>query len=140
MNECEHVVESSCFNSLDKISICRICCVDVYKSDVFEHINSKEHRDTENYFIRKCKTYCERCYEEIKKKDEWREHIISSGHLLRGSEFYCDICKTTYSFIINGKYSSECKLKHLESNYHKENQERLGFYAKDLNNVESENL
>ena len=37
MNECEHDAESSCFNSLDKISICRICSVDVYMSDVFEH-------------------------------------------------------------------------------------------------------
>ena len=53
MNDCEHDIESSCFNSLDKTSFCRICSIEVYQSDVFEHINSKEHRDTENYFIRK---------------------------------------------------------------------------------------
>ena len=121
MNECEHYIESSCFDSLDKISIRRICSVVVYKSNVFEHINSKEHRDTEDYFLGKCMTYCERCHMEI-KNDERREHIISSKHLSIGQEFYCDIYKKTYSFVINGEYSGERKRKHLGSDSHKENQ------------------
>ena len=29
MNECEHDIESSCFDSLDEISMCRSCCVEV---------------------------------------------------------------------------------------------------------------
>ena len=29
MNECEYDIESSCFDSLDKISFCRICSVEV---------------------------------------------------------------------------------------------------------------
>ena len=127
MNECEHDIESSCFDSLDKISMCRSCSVEVYKSYVFEHIISKEHGDTEDYFIRKCMTYCERCHMEI-KNDEWREHMNSFKHSLSGREFFCDICKKTYSFINKDEYSSGCKRKHLESDSQKENQERLGFH------------
>ena len=120
------------FDTPDKITSCRICNTDVHKSRAFNHFNSKEHRDAEDYFKMKCMTYCERCDMEI-KNDKWRAHLISYTHLDRFGEKYCDVCKKKYTTTINGKYSSECERNHLESDTHKKNQKRLGFYAKDLN-------
>ena len=68
------------FNLMDKIMICKICRIEVNKSLLFDHNNSKEHKDIEKYFIMKCMTYCESCSKEI-KIDEWREHVNSEKHL-----------------------------------------------------------
>ena len=59
---------------------CKNCSIEINKSLLLHHINSKEHRDIENYFIMRCMTYCEICDEET-KNDEWREHINSGKHL-----------------------------------------------------------
>ena len=64
---------------MDKIVFCKICSIEINKSLLYDHINSKEHRDVENYFIMKCMTFCGVCNKEI-KNDEWREHIISVKH------------------------------------------------------------
>ena len=61
------------FNLMNKIKLCKKCSIEVNKSLLFDHINSKEHKEIENYFIMKCMTYCESC---DKKNDEWREHVI----------------------------------------------------------------
>ena len=49
------------------------------KTLLFDHNNSKERKDIQNYFVMKCMTYCEYCEKEI--KNEWREHIISEIQL-----------------------------------------------------------
>ena len=67
-------------NSLDKVIRCRICDSNIHQSCLLEHIISKKHRDTENYFISKCMTYCEKCHKEI-KNDEWRQHLLSDSHV-----------------------------------------------------------
>ena len=82
------------FKSLDKITFCRICSIEINKSLLYDHIYSKEHKDIEDYFIRKCMTYCGKCNKEI-KNDEWREHTLSEEHLKHYGTSYCDICKLT---------------------------------------------
>ena len=100
------------------MTICRICCTDVLNSLLYEHIKSKKHRDTENYFIMKCLTYCDSCCVDI-KIDEWRNHLISENHLSINGQKYCDIC---------GKvYSNEKKFNHLESLAQQLNQINLYF-------------
>ena len=75
----------------------------------------------------KCMTYCNRCDKEI-KNDEWRSHLTSHNHIFRYGEQYCKICKKNYNVVRNGAYSSEKEREHLESDVHKKNEKRLGFY------------
>ena len=63
-----HDIGKTYFKALDKTTFCKICSVEIKKSLLFNHINSKEHRDIEDYFIMKCMTYCERYNKEIKKR------------------------------------------------------------------------
>ena len=118
LNRAQYESDNPAFDSLDKITVCRICSTDVHNSLLYEQINSKKHRDTENYFIMKCMTYCDSCCVEI-KNDEWRNHLISENHLSIHGQKFCDICGTVYS---NGK-----ELNHLESNTHQLNQIKLDF-------------
>ena len=92
INNCTHDIGEIFLDPLDKIIICRICNDEVLKSRLYEHITSKEQFNTENYFIRKCMTYCVHCNMEI-KNNEWNQHLNSSWHLGLNGERYCDICK-----------------------------------------------
>ena len=76
---------------MDTIIVCKLCRIEINKLLLYNHINSKEHKDIENYFIMKCMTYCELCNKEIKKY-ECREHITSEKHLVLEGEKYCKIC------------------------------------------------
>ena len=53
INNCTYDIGETFLDPLDKIIICRICNDEVLKSRLYEHITSKEHINTENYFIRK---------------------------------------------------------------------------------------
>ena len=65
---------------MDKIMFCKVCSIEISKSFLYDQNISKEHKDIEFYFFKKCMTYCESCDEEM-NKDEWREHGISEKHL-----------------------------------------------------------
>ena len=120
--------EASCLNSLDKVIRCRICFSDLHQSCLLEHIISKRHRDTENYFISKCMTYCERCHKEI-KNDEWRQHLLSDSHLARNGEKYCDICEKKFRVTTNeGVSSPQLEINHYHSDIHNQNKQRSQFY------------
>ena len=71
------------------ITFCKICNVEINKPLLYEHINSKEHKEIEKYLIINCMTYCELCSKEI-RNDEWRKHIISEDHLKQEGTTYCD--------------------------------------------------
>ena len=121
------------FNLMDKIMVFKNCSIEVNKSLLFDHINSKEHRDIEKYFIMKCMTYCESCDKGI-KNDEWREQVISEKRLEFEDKFYCDLCKKKFSIEkgFTGVYhdrSAAAKGNHTNNSTHKQNQERLGFQA-----------
>ena len=60
-------------------TFCEICIIEVNIALLNKHNNSKEHKETETYLIRKGMTYCEVCKKE-KRNDEWREHSISENH------------------------------------------------------------
>ena len=125
MNNCSYDIGETYLNPLDKIIICRVCNDEVLKSCLYEHITSKEHINNENYFIRKCMTYCMQCNMEI-KNDEWSTHLNSSWHLGLNGERYCDNCKRKY-ISIKG-WESDFKHIHLEIASHKKHQEGLVFY------------
>ena len=112
-----HDIGKSYFKSLDKITYCKLCSIEINKSLLLDHIISKEHRDIEDYFIIKCMTYCECCDKEI-KNDEWRENICSEKHLVKNNSFdkYCEVCKISYSIHMDNNAH-----KHLESDLHKRN-------------------
>ena len=115
-----HDIGKSYFKSLDKITNCKLCSIEINKSLLFDHIISKERRDIEDYFIMKCMTYCECCDKEI-KNDEWREHICSEKHLIRNIfDKYCEVCKMSY-FISMDIYNNppEKRNNHLETDFHK---------------------
>ena len=116
---------------MDKIRICKICSIEVNKSLLFDHINSKEHKDIEKFFIMKYMTYCESSSKEI-KIDEWREHVNSEKHLEFEGKNYCDICKKKYSIEkgYSGTFqvsSESAKRNHAYSDIHKLKEERTGF-------------
>ena len=123
------------FNLMDKIMFCKICSIQINKSLLYDHINSKEHKDIEKYFIMKCMTYCEYCDKEI-KNDEWREHVISEKHLELEEKRYCEICNMKYDIHYNSLsyyYNKTSEINHrgsghINSNIHMENEKRLGFY------------
>ena len=62
------------------ITFYKTCSFGIKKPLIHEHINSKEHKDIENYLIINCMTYCELCKRKI-RNDDWREHINSPKHL-----------------------------------------------------------
>ena len=76
---------------MDTIIVCKLCRTELNKLLLYNHNNSKEHKDIENYFIMKCMTYFELCNKEI-KKDECREHITSEKHLVLEGKKYCKSC------------------------------------------------
>ena len=90
---------------MNKIMFCKICYIEINKALLYDHINSKEHKDIENYFIMKCITYCEYCDKKI-KNDEWRELIISEKHLELEEKRYCEVCHIKYDN--HSKYNSDC--------------------------------
>ena len=99
------------FNLMDKIMFCRICSIEINKSLLYDHINSKEHRDIENYFIMKCMTYC-------------GEHVISEKHFEFEDKYYCDLCKKKNSIEkgYSGNYHDRiraAKRNHTYSSNHK---------------------
>ena len=111
--------------------LCKVCSIEINKSLLYDHINSKAHKDIEKYFIMKCMTYCESCDKEI-KNDEWREHVTSEKHLEFKDKYYCDLCKKKYPIEegYSGNYhdrSAAAKRNHTYNSTHKQNQERLGF-------------
>ena len=79
------------FNTRDKITICKVCSVEINKSLLYDHVTSKEHRGFENFFM-KYMTYCELCNKE--KKDEWGEEIISEKHLKLERSKFCKLRNT----------------------------------------------
>ena len=123
------------FDTMDKIMFCKICSIEINKSLLYDHINSKEHKDIENYFIMKCMTRCEVCNKEI-KNDEWREHIASDKHLEIEQKHYCKLCdmKTNPRFESSNQFHKKFfdmgyGSGHVNSPIHIENQKRSGFYV-----------
>ena len=51
-------------NLIDKIMFCKNCSIEVNKALLYDHINSEEHKNFENYFIKKCMRYCDLCDRE----------------------------------------------------------------------------
>ena len=124
-NNCSYDIGGSFLDPLDKIRICRICNEEVLKSRLYEHITSKEHINNENYFIRKCMTFCMWCNMEI-NNDEWSTHLNSSWHLGNGAR-YCDVCQMKYISSFTCEVNDYLKHTHLESSFHKKHQEGLVF-------------
>ena len=83
------------YDSMKIITFCRICSIEINKVLLYEHINSKEHKEIEDYLIVIGMTYCEFCNKEI-RNDDWRNHIISKEHLLLEDKYYCKLCKKKY--------------------------------------------
>ena len=112
------------------ITFCKICSIEINKPLLYEHINSKEHKQIENYLIINCMTYCELCKRDI-RNDEWREHIISQKHLEFEEKNYCKVCKMKYEskYDPKSREPDHKRFYHNNSNMHKENQERLEFHA-----------
>ena len=44
---------------MKNITFCRICSIEIYKTLLYEHIISKEHKEIEDYLIVRGMTYCE---------------------------------------------------------------------------------
>ena len=113
-------------------TFCEICSIEVNTALLCKHNFSKEHKESENYLIKRCMTYCEVCKKEI-KNDEWREHTISEKRLEIVQQKYCKFCKMKnsvcgYQYF---SYQDKCRLaqdKHNHSETHKENQEFFYFY------------
>ena len=59
-------IGESYFKSMYKITFCKLCSIETSISLPYDHNNSKEHRDTAGYFIKKCMTYCEFCSKQKK--------------------------------------------------------------------------
>ena len=73
------------------ITFCKICSIEINKPLLYEHNNSKEHKEIENYLVINCMTYCELCKREI-RSDEWREHKISQKRLEFEEKNNCEFC------------------------------------------------
>ena len=122
------------------ITFCKICSIEIKKSLLYEHINSKEHKEIENYFIRKCMTYCELCCKEI-RNDEWRGQVISEKLLQFEEKNYCGICNLKYdnrskynsssydNERAHNRYKNNIGNNHLDSELQKKIVERFDFYA-----------
>ena len=92
------IIGKNYFPSMKDKTFCEICSVEVNIALLYKHINSKEHKQIENYLIKNSMTYCEVCKKEI-RNDEWREHNISENHLEKEQKTYCKVCKTKYSVV-----------------------------------------
>ena len=92
------IIGKNYFPSMKDKTFCEICSVEVNIALLYKHINSKEHKQIENYLIKNSMTYCEVCNKEI-RNDEWREHNISENHLEKEQKSYCKVCKTKYSVV-----------------------------------------
>ena len=80
-------------NSMKNITFCRICEIEINKVLLYEHINSKEHKELEDHLIVIGMIYCELCSKEI-RNDKWRKYIISEEHSAIEDKYYFDLCKT----------------------------------------------
>ena len=121
------------FDTMDKIMFCKICSIEINKSLLYDRINSKEHKDIENYFLMKCMTRCEVCNKEI-KNDERREHKASDKQLEIERKHYCKLCnmKTDPRFESPKQFHKKffnmgCGSGHGHSPIHIENEKRSGF-------------
>ena len=115
---------------MEKITFCKFCIIEINKSLLYGHVNSKEHKDIGSYFMMKCMTHCDYCDKEM-KKDEWREHIISENHLELENEENFKVCVMKYSISIDSlddRILYEKRSDLLNSGIDKKNQERLDFY------------
>ena len=110
---------------MEDITIFKICSIEINESLRYEHINSKEHRDIEKFFIVKCMTYCEVCNTEV-RNDVSREHLISEKHSEIELKKYCKVCNTKYDvseYLGNFQYKgSSVEHNHKLTNTYKENQ------------------
>ena len=135
------IVGKDYIGSMKDIIFCKICSIEINKFMLYEHINSKEHKEIEDYFIRKCMTHCDLCCKEI-RNDEWREHTISETHLEFEEKKYCVYCNMkydTHSKYKSGSYDNNQRAhdrnknhiddNHLNSEFHQKNVERFNFYA-----------
>ena len=59
------IIRKDYFDSMKDITFCKICSIEINKPLLYEHINSKEHKETEDYLIVVGMTYCELCRKEI---------------------------------------------------------------------------
>ena len=60
------IIGKDYFDSMKNITFCKVCSIEINKPLLHEHINSKEHKEIEDYFIRKYMTYCDLCCKEKK--------------------------------------------------------------------------
>ena len=108
----------------------KIFSIEIKKSLLYEHNSSKEHRDIENFFIKKSMTYYEVCNKEI-RNDVWRENLISEKRLETELKNYCKVCKTKYGVSeCLGNFRNKCSSaehNHKLTDTHKENQERFDY-------------
>ena len=130
----------NCHNSMKIITFCRICSIEINKVLLYEHINSKEHKENEDYLIVMGMTYCEVCIKEI-RNDEWRDHITSKEHLLSEDKYYCELCKKKYPISKNEIGTFDERWKKAEYNHkykvagygypneHQQREERLKLYS-----------
>ena len=93
---------------MGKITFSKNCCIETNKTFLSDHNNSKKHRDTEDYFIMKCMTYCEHCHKGI-KNEEWEEHKISEKHLELEQKRFCEVCHMKYDVHENSQYHNSKK-------------------------------
>ena len=127
------IIGKKYFPTMKDKTFCEICSIEVNIALLYKHINSKEHKQIENYLIKSSMTYCEVCKKEI-RNDEWREHSISENHLNNKQRGYCKICKEEYGISPGNQYSSyetnriSARENHNRSQNHKENQERFDLY------------
>ena len=129
------IIGKNYFPSMKDKTFCEICSIEVNIALLYKHINSKEHKEIENYLIKKGMTYCEFCKKEI-RNDEWREHSISENHLEKEQKNYCKVCKTKYSVVgYANSYESfqekcrKAEVSHIGGVDHKLNVERFDFYS-----------
>ena len=129
------IIGKNYFPTMKDKTFCEICSIEVNIALLYKHINSKEHKQIENYLIKNSMTYCEVCKKEI-RNDEWREHIISVNHLEKEEKNYCEVCKTKYSVVgyanSYDSYQKKCRSAedvHIRDNDHKLNVERFDFYG-----------
>ena len=127
------IIGKNYFPTMKDKTFCEICSAEVNIALLYKHINSKEHKQIENYLIKDSMTYCEVCKKEI-RNDEWREHIISEDHLNIKKLGYCKVCKEKYGISPGDQYSSHekncisARENHNRSQKHKKNQERFDLY------------
>ena len=127
------IIGKKYFPTMKDKTFCEICSIEVNIALLYKHINSKEHKQIENYLIKNSMTYCEVCKKEI-RNDEWREHSISENHLNIEKKGYCKICKEKYNISPESQYNSyennciSARENHNRTRNHIENQERFDLY------------